>query len=69
MHAVVTSAPEIQAPRAQSNAGEHDQFMVGEINSLQVGQNEYEGTNYDMFWGIIFGYILNVLMLLCVKIM
>ena len=69
MHAVVTSAPENQGLRVHPNTEEHNQFMVGEINAFQMEETEYEGTNYDLVWGVMFGYILNVLMILCVKVM
>lgn len=69
VHAVISQAPQPPVPRVNGNAGDHEQLMPGELNSLQMAEGEYEGTNYDLFWGIVFGYILNVLMLLYVKCM
>ena len=43
-------------------------MQVAAVQRQAEFTQEEEGTNYDLVWGVLFGFLLHVLMILCVSV-
>lgn len=74
MHAVLNlTSPQQQThdPEPDAQSEEYTrQFLAAMQLAAALRQREpqeEEGTNYDFAWGVLFGFLLHVLMILCVQ--
>lgn len=68
IHAVVNESKttvQPSAPPVPNNEADELDIENEELQEYFYDEQDIEGTNYDLLWGMIFGYLLSILMLFC----